>query len=1285
MTRLDGTKIAEALRQTDSAGARSGAIASLGKALRREDRFRPVWDAVGGAGRLAELMAEFSVQDVRALCVRLGNTASAQKARPERQEALGELVRLLYDESEDAARDRRPLRPFYQTIVPACSLEMVQEWEHQRNAKWSNQQQKRIFLGHRELHERKLLARICSSDPKDEDLMFKTERRLFRGNLPFCEETLRAMVAHEGDVRVPDDFVVEFVMPMLKRLLKRRFDEATRNKFLGLVVQCVQKCADALASQLYLNPGGLLQYVMQRWNDAPVDSTKQVEAYLVQLLGFTPINERASRRASLTGIHQAIISLRRLDPLARYDLLRLVLQHLKGYNIDIEDDDESAAALARLRDLPFEKDLWPAMLFFSIDNKNAMRLFERLAKAYPSGDFISTVPGHPSRKPFTVLKQPQGPEESTHADPEVVRFLLVNKSKTKDMAENPVWFERPRALVRERMKKAEQARDSHYRIFWSKSAFSLCIAAGDLDTLGDLVLWARRFNKDTVTVRELYGKGMFETAELEDLLGAIPQCETSAAAAATTTSVKRDIALTDRILVNLIETATMAVQEPGFQLFMWSSILGLPKVIADRRLKNVDSFNDLVKASPSDQRESAVIETVWKPTMDTLLEVEAILRKPTFEALLKESRNAEASGVYVLQRLPAKEASMLAKLARFLLERMHVRLGPERLRVQMGDVVEVVMRVARSDQPSLACPFIRDLILNGDDNSSWHRQLVNVRFISSLPAKAVRELLFTMADAIRDKLREQNSRPRDNDENHKNNPRPSVVKVTTVKMMAQLLKDNVFVDAASSCDILVGLLAEARHIDAQTTIVSSLISTIEEPTCPPGLRTRILDALESYIVPVAAQLSERQRLTEADWEVFARQDETKLPDVSKETPLLMMLVERARRGKLNPDDEKRLAQLIMTALEQSAANNGRWMELFLAKNKFALDTNERLPSAPTNISVLTLLLANWTRYVPASILNILRNILLTNLSPSPAIMRITSTVKSNPDLVNSNAGKHWLAQFDNLSKSAFRIGVEHAAIVLRSPSDKTQSKLSDGEGITVPMLQDLVLAIAEQLLITGDTSMLNLLVLRLGQKRFESRQCWESWRSNCVPVVEDIITRVKAIRSDTESTWGTTAEKTRSLLVLPNTFQLQMMILPIPYSSSQEPASSEEMDEFISKLSVLIHELAIRHLPYHEDFVRLKEEVLKAPEEKDFLRFALKVNATTRTKEPALADYLQLELSGDFVLKASDPQDEMVVRRAREMVLTWQNSEIESIRAVGLTVVEKLKGQRRKSEFMLKE
>lgn len=471
----DSTGIAEALRQGDSATSRRRAIASFGKALRRGDTFQPTWDAVGGAAELARLMAEFSVRDVRAICRRLGRTASAEKARPERRAALSELVRLLYD----GKLDDRPLRVFYQIIVPACTLDVVQEWERDRNVEWTSSQQRALSRGHRERQEKRFLGEVFSPDANS--LKFKTEKGIFNGNLPFCEEILLTLVAKEGEIRVPPDFMDEFAMPLLMRLLSKDFDTETRDKFLDYVVQCLRKHKSHLADQLHTGKSGLIQYVVKRWDGAPLDRKKQMKVRLEQLLELLPTKNRPLNLAS---IHQLIRVPRSLNSEAGYELLQLIFRHVEGYGISFEDD--SVSGIAQLRNLPVENDRWPAKLFFSIDVENARKLLEKLAQAYPSGDFLSIESDSSAR---SVLQQTRGLYEFGRGDVEIVRCLLARRSKAG--AEDLAWLDRARVVVEERRKKAQQASESKDRAFWAKSALSLSIASGDYEIFGDTVLWSR--------------------------------------------------------------------------------------------------------------------------------------------------------------------------------------------------------------------------------------------------------------------------------------------------------------------------------------------------------------------------------------------------------------------------------------------------------------------------------------------------------------------------------------------------------------------------------------------------------------------------------------------------------------------------------------------------------------------------------------------------------------------------------------------------------------------------
>lgn len=105
---------------------------------------------------MANLMAEFSLSDIRALCRNLGATASAQNARPERKAGLAELVRLLYEDGP-VRRDPRPLRQYYRDILPACDLDLVLKWDENGRAEWSKFQRVLLFTSHRGWYQKRLV------------------------------------------------------------------------------------------------------------------------------------------------------------------------------------------------------------------------------------------------------------------------------------------------------------------------------------------------------------------------------------------------------------------------------------------------------------------------------------------------------------------------------------------------------------------------------------------------------------------------------------------------------------------------------------------------------------------------------------------------------------------------------------------------------------------------------------------------------------------------------------------------------------------------------------------------------------------------------------------------------------------------------------------------------------------------------------------------------------------------------------------------------------------------
>ncbi|KAF5969722.1 hypothetical protein FCOIX_10764 [Fusarium coicis] len=1272
MTRRNESEIIDDLRQTESAIKRKLTIRQFTKALRREDRFQQAWDAVGGASGLARLMAEFSIRDVRHMCKRLGSTASAEKAQPQRRAALGELVTILYEGREDD----RPLTSFYQDIIPACNLDLAKKFEKDRKIKWTAPQNKRLFLGHQEQHEDKFLSEVFC---KDKYIRFYPHRRLFRGNIAFCERILTTLLAKEGGkIHVPYDLIDEVAMPVLKRLLKSRYDDERRIKYLSLVLECTQKHGE-ISKQLVLRQGGLLQYTVNRWAKAAdgSESKRQYQARLVQAIQLLPSEKPP---IDLERIRQMLWVSWELDIDGRYDLFRLFIQHHKNYQIDIESDSEQD--LARLKDLP--ERAWPSDLFFAVNYKKSLQLFEKLERLFPKNNFLQVA-----NQSGTILNQSQGHiKHSGFGDVEIVRALLIRKSNTQD--EHQGWLDRAIGLINERKANAQRAREAVERAYWARAALNLCVAVGDLQTLNDTIIWSRCFIKDSLTSQSLFSVKVFKTKEIEEVLGAMPDERVSSPEAIVSFASalrKKYIEFANQILINIAETATLAVGEPGFKAQNWTWLFNLVMAVTGQRMSRLEMFfKNLAKCSKEarERCERCMMEIVWKPTTDLLIEAGAVVRNPAlatahggslFDSLTTSSNRDSVKGSYVYRLLSRTSLSpgLQAELARFLIDRTRERLGSEAIRAQMQDIVFVIERLASSDQPSLACPFIRDLVLDSEgakESSSWHRHLLSVGFLSVLPAKPAKEMLHTMASAIKEKMREQNQNKdakeqaerskETTEEDASAGPKPSQgpsIKVTTVKMLAQILQYNLFMEPSSACEILVGLLAEARHIDIRITITNSLFAILEEPTCPPSLRKRILDALGEYIVPAAAQLNERRGLTEADWVAASAQD-APLPEIGDETPLLQLLILKVRGQSLDEEDKRRLASLVMGAVEKSAANNTRWLKLFLSKNNFTLE--EELPHLPVHLNTVSALYGQLQPYTPVSVFNMVRSAALINIDPSPGIQRITKAVQEDRDLVNSKAGKHWLSQFSNPGRDSFKFGIMlSAAMVQQSPAER-ESKLA-GNGVSLQMLQSFVIEYIERLLKIGQADMVMTLVMRLSGGRFKDRQNWNDWMENSVPVIKKIISKTEQVQ---ESVRCKDAEPRR----LPSVFQMKLRTIPVPLSDE----TYEENKAFTEELYKLIGDLGSRpYHPYHMDFQKLKEEFDYWPLTQSFGRFALILAELQEydlasTEQPILDDYLCWEIIGHMLTKAKDPKDENIVEDVRLLMRKWETCEDEAMRTMGM-------------------
>ncbi|KAH6669663.1 hypothetical protein F5X68DRAFT_249078 [Plectosphaerella plurivora] len=1194
--RPSSAEIVASLRQTDSASERCQAITNFGKAIRKDGLFQSAWEAIGGAQGLARTMSEFSVQDVEFMCIRLGHSSGAIGSVAERRAALGDLVRILWDTPYDV----RPLHHYYQNIVPACEYEVFKEFEARPEIDWgwSHSQKKRALCAYRNEFQREFLRDLVSLDFGR--VSFKDNLVLFHGDPGFREKVLSA-VATYGWV-LHEDFMDSFAMPILNRLARHGArDPSSRNRLRDLVIDCVAKHASDLKDGLHLEPKGLIhRHLVQPYRVGDLSMESRLTRILVASprqdslkalfqLAMTPGKKQAGKQRNSGNDAK-----NRYDP---YPLFRLLVMHRRDFPVDISNDSD--ANIERLRRICTASDSWPLEMFTSTEPRNALALLNRLAKADHMSSFIQ-VPG--SNR--TVLHQ-NGEYDGVHADVEVLRAMLQSRLWGTDDARS----QRIRDIIEKRKKMAETAREAPKRAFWAKSTLNLCVAMGDLDTLEEAFVWARRFAKDSQTLRGLYvghGHGIL-TDELDRLLSCVP-LEDDQVGRLTSRSIAKNIATANRIAVELARIVATAASEPEFNVHAWLKLLLVPRTMVQLRADGAATLLKII-GDETDTNETLLPPGKWAAEMCNQL----------------------------LSRMAPKH---FADLASFTLDTMKTRLSHEMLLTMMTDIVSIAVSVTRTDQPTLACPFICEAIINDDgENSSWHRQLFTVKFLSSLPAKAAREFLHSIADGIVDIMREQNACPRRPDAELDPNARH--VKVTTIKMVAQALHGNVYIDSLSSANILISLLREANHIDARITLVASLISVLREPTCTPSISQLILGALEASIVPVISRVNERFPVADNEWEG--------VPEVGNESPLLTMLI---WKGGSN------LMPIITEGIVQSAKHNELWMRAFLARNNFVVDS---LPVCPVRPAILGSIMEKFIAF-PASLFHMMKSFVLASLNPPADVARVTKQVKADPELAASNAGLHWLRIFDDSPGRVFHFGLSEAVNTYLRTYELKGCHISDSE------LREFIIEAAESMVRLGQTGQLSSLVGKLNfNRRHSGEHHLDVFNRKAVPIIKHIIAFAEGLRDAPDRP-----------SVLPNTFHLRTILLPIPFSnnfwttrSKEEPSHIQALDKLASDLSAHIEELARDRFPYHRDFRELKwrllEDLLEDMDGDDLAYVAVSLAAiddAVDVRNPALAVYLRLELVAAFLLGASDPGEE-VAGRVRALVRLWKTCKAEGLRVMG--------------------
>jgi len=490
--------------------------------------------------------------------------------------------------------------------------------------------------------------------------------------------------------------------------------------------------------------------------------------------------------------------------------------------------------------------------------------------------------------------------------------------------------------------------------------------------------------------------------------------------------------------------------------------------------------------------------------------------------------------------------------------------------------MNLVIRLGESDRPSLAIPLAIRTIVDRPRSSSWHRQLLKKGLLQRLSASEARSCIDAFANKIMDII-ESNEISDETTESQDNKP---YVKITTIKLLIQLLEELEYFGADYTLSKLLALSKTNCHIDVRLRIIKSVLSL---PTLDsPQYWDQMLNLLES-VVPLAGALDERAPMNEAKW--IQMEQDLSLPELSKrsgksdaEKPILGALFIYFLRGQNN---DGRLRQyfdrIIFPIIQILKAQTARWTRLFLRKYASAQEAQETMqfPCVPLDQRLYFRILSahgNRFHHIPRFILEEYTTWLHFNISPPESIKALNERLRADKALSSLVEVQIWLQLYGrgiNATPDNFLSLLNHA---------------KDDTTITPRFIQEQFLNLFT-VVMWNDTPAYTKVTTTLGGKILSPRSLTEPWwAASGKPIVEAMVAYVESLRT---REWERDPDRTP--FVLPDTFPWRLLTLDYPLSSRNDTTIDCELksEAFAKQLATIVDEMSGLGV-YHHHFNDLR-------------------------------------------------------------------------------------------------
>ncbi|RLL95651.1 hypothetical protein CFD26_102472 [Aspergillus turcosus] len=560
--------------------------------------------------------------------------------------------------------------------------------------------------------------------------------------------------------------------------------------------------------------------------------------------------------------------------------------------------------------------------------------------------------------------------------------------------------------------------------------------------------------------------------------------------------------------------------------------------------------------------------------------------------------------------------------------------------------MSLVKLLQETDQPQLAIDIVLRILTSFPDASSYHRQMRLLTLGRRLLPQDAALMVNTFADFVCNTGKPQPA-------STKTQP---YVKITTIKMLAQLLADATFIEISTCLGILQNIFDSHRHIDVRSEVVITVLRLLHRAADFSSVFTAMASMANAASGP-----SEREVMSETDW-LAAEKSERPLPEVApvSDRPLFECFLKTVFQYLPEQHRREYLHKVLLPLLEESTRQHTRWIRCFLSQFRLTPDEDNAITSLSKawafDPSAIHTLFITWRRYLPKSYLLQHRGWALAYLH-YPHVGTINGKLSViNKGWRGSTEGKHWLTLLSHLCsyKPFAAIGDGIAAGV------QTQVE----GGITVSDLVEEYICRAgivsrhpvrfdkklDRLVVSIQTSLESLTILKERMRSVSNPGRYDLLQE----MMERIVADIESLRT---TQWM--EDPYRSPAVLPSRLEMDMLLLPLP---GHNPRTKDPAMEFGRKLLDLVKKFADDPLLL-VDFDIAKAQVNNV-KEKDLASFALVFGNDAEEDQETLYRRLKIDIAR-CALKMIKSEDLRQNKELKAMIRKWKASSSEWVRQVG--------------------